>query len=46
MPVRVMVVDDHGIVRAGLRGLLTSEADIAVVGKPAASRTPSEKPLS
>lgn len=33
MPVRVMVVDDHGIVRAGLRGLLTSEADIAVVGE-------------
>ncbi len=35
MPVRVMIVDDHGIVRAGLRGLLQPEADIAVVGEAA-----------
>lgn len=33
MPVRVMLVDDHGIVTAGLRALLQSEHDIAVIGE-------------
>lgn len=33
VPVRVMIVDDHGIVRAGLRALLQPEADMAVVGE-------------
>jgi len=28
-----MIVDDHGIVRTGLRGLLQPEADMAVVGE-------------
>ena len=33
MPVRVMLVDDHEIVAAGLRVILQAEHDIAVVGK-------------
>lgn len=33
MPVRVMIVDDHAIVRTGLRALLQTEADIGVVGE-------------
>jgi DNA-binding NarL/FixJ family response regulator len=32
-PLRVMVVDDHELVRAGLTGLLADEADIDVVGE-------------
>jgi DNA-binding NarL/FixJ family response regulator len=31
MPVRVMIVDDHGIILAGLRSVLQTEVDIAVV---------------
>lgn len=34
-PVRVVVVDDHAVVRAGLRALLDGEADVAVVGEAA-----------
>ncbi len=34
-PIRVLLVDDHGIVRKGLRALLKSEADIQVVGEAA-----------
>ncbi len=30
---RVMIVDDHGILRAGIRSLLESESDIEVVGE-------------
>jgi DNA-binding NarL/FixJ family response regulator len=33
MPVRVLLVDDHAIVREGLRLVLSSEADIEVVGE-------------
>jgi len=33
MPVRVLIVDDHGVVRTGLRTLLQTEADMAVVGE-------------
>lgn len=33
MPVRVMVVDDHGVVRSGLRALLQPEADMVIVGE-------------
>ncbi|MHB8244639.1 MAG: response regulator [Acidimicrobiales bacterium] len=32
-PVRVMVVDDHPVVREGLRGMLSGEQDIDVVGE-------------
>ena len=33
MPVRVMIVDDHGIILAGLRSVLQTESDIAVIGE-------------
>lgn len=32
-PVRVLIVDDHPVVRAGLIGMLAGEADIEVVGE-------------
>lgn len=35
MTVRLVVVDDHPVVRAGLVGLLASEADLEVVGEAA-----------
>ncbi|GAB3615712.1 response regulator transcription factor [Okibacterium endophyticum] len=33
MPIRVFLLDDHEVVRRGLRGLLESEGDIEVVGE-------------
>lgn len=32
MPTKILIVDDHGLIRAGLRALLKNEADIEVVG--------------
>jgi two-component system, NarL family, response regulator NreC len=32
MSTRILIVDDHGLIRAGLRALLDSEEDIEVVG--------------
>ena len=32
-PIRVMIVDDHGMVRRGLSAYLASESDITVVGE-------------
>ncbi|MDE1960290.1 MAG: response regulator transcription factor, partial [Xanthomonadaceae bacterium] len=32
MSIRVLLVDDHGIVRDGLRALLEAQGDIAVIG--------------
>jgi DNA-binding NarL/FixJ family response regulator len=42
--IRVLLADDHPVVRAGLRGMLTAEADIEVAGEaaqdPRRSRSP------
>ena len=32
-PIRIVLVDDHPVVRAGIRGMLTGEADLAIVGE-------------
>lgn len=37
-PIRVVLADDHGVVRAGLRALLEAQPDIAVVGEAADGR--------
>ena len=33
MPIRVLIVDDHAMVRAGMRMLLESASDLAVIGE-------------
>jgi DNA-binding NarL/FixJ family response regulator len=33
MPIRLMIVDDHPVVRDGLRGMLANEPDLEVVGE-------------
>jgi two-component system response regulator NreC len=35
MPTKILVTDDHGVLRAALRALLTDEADMEVVGEAA-----------
>lgn len=35
MPIRILLADDHGILRAGLRNLLNAEPDFEVVGEAA-----------
>jgi two-component system response regulator NreC len=35
MPIRILIADDHGVVRAGLRALLDAEPDMQVVGEAA-----------
>ena len=35
MPIKILIVDDHGVLRAGLRALLNSEKDMQVVGEAA-----------
>src|SRR4029450_9388081 len=35
MPIRVFIVDDHPVVRDGLRGILTSDPEFDVVGEAA-----------
>jgi len=37
MAIKVIIIDDHGVLRAGLRALLNSEADMQVVGEAAGS---------
>lgn len=36
LPVRVLMVDDHDVVRRGIRSVLASESDLEVVGEAAA----------
>jgi len=38
MSIRVLIADDHGVMRAGLRALLNAEADMQVVGEAADGR--------
>ena len=38
MTARILIVDDHGVLRAGLRALLNDEADLEVVGEAANGR--------
>jgi len=33
MPIRILIADDHGVIRAGLRALLAGYADLNVVGE-------------
>jgi DNA-binding NarL/FixJ family response regulator len=35
MPIRILVADDHGVLRAGLRALLNAESNLEVVGEAA-----------
>ncbi len=39
-PIRVLVVDDHPVVRRGIQSLLAEEPDIEVVGEAVNGRTP------
>jgi len=39
MPMRILIVDDHGVLRAGLRALLNAEPDLHVVGEAADGQT-------
>ncbi|MEE8412974.1 MAG: response regulator transcription factor [Dehalococcoidales bacterium] len=41
--IRILIVDDHGIVRAGIRSLLEGESDIEVVGEAAGGEEAIEK---
>ena len=38
MAIKILIVDDHGVLRAGLRALLNSEEDMQVVGEAATAR--------
>ena len=33
MPIRILIADDHAVVRAGLRGLLGADPDLEIVGE-------------
>ena len=33
MPTRILIVDDHGVLRAGLRALLNAETNLQVIGE-------------
>ena len=35
MPIRILIADDHNVIRTGLRAMLGSEADLEVVGEAA-----------
>ena len=33
MPIKILIADDHGVIRAGLRALLAEIPDLSVVGE-------------
>ncbi len=35
MPTRILIADDHGVLRAGLRALLSAEPDLEIVDEAA-----------
>ena len=35
MCIRILIADDHGVLRAGLRALLSAETDLEIVGEAA-----------
>ncbi len=35
MPIKILIADDHGVLRAGLRALLNAEEDLQVIGEAA-----------
>jgi YesN/AraC family two-component response regulator len=37
--VNIIIADDHGLLRAGLRALLTAEPDMCVIGEAADGQT-------
>ncbi|MEO8197635.1 MAG: response regulator transcription factor, partial [Thermoanaerobaculia bacterium] len=37
MPIRILIADDHAVVRSGLRALLSADTDLDVVGEAADS---------
>lgn len=39
MSIRILIADDHGVLRAGLRALLSAEPDLKVVGETADGRS-------
>ena len=43
MPIRVILVDDHAVVRSGLRRVLEAGSDIEVVGEASNVATPSSR---
>lgn len=44
MTVNILIVDDHPVVRFGLRGMLEAYDDLRVVGEAAATRRSSSPP--
>jgi DNA-binding NarL/FixJ family response regulator len=38
MSIRILIADDHGVLRAGLRALLNAEPDLEVAGEAASRR--------
>jgi len=45
-PIRILIVDDHAIVRLGLRGLLSTEPDMQVVGEATDGLTATQQALA
>ena len=42
MPIRILIADDHEVVRDGVRALLEKQTDMAVVGEAADGREAAE----